>query len=294
MELETLRTFVQAVRLGSLTAAAREMNRTQPAITMQIQKLEQEAGEPLLLREPRGVRPTRAGEILYARAQTLLQDAEDLLEEVRAVGSLRAGTLRIGATDVMAIGYLPRVLKAFRERFPGVQTAVEVEGSRALGERVAKSELDLALVTLPLENPALTFTLVDREAVIFVAAPDYPGARRRLSLEDLAREPLIHHKRDSVTREEVAAAFRVQGLEPNVAMEVSSPEAIKELVALGLGIAPLSRSQVAGDRRAGRLIRLRTPEFRCWRRSGLVQLRVRKPSRVARAFVASLPKPPSP
>ena len=290
MELESLRTFIQAVRLGSLTAAAHAMARTQPAITMQIKRLEQEAGERLLLRVPRGVRPTRAGEILYARAQVLLRDADDLLAEVRAVGSLRTGALRIGATDVMALGYLPRVLKAFRERYPGIQTAVEVEGSRALGDRVAKSELDLALVTLPLENPVLEFTLVHREPVVFVAEPHYAAVGRRLSLTDLAREPMIHHKRDSVTREEVAAVFRVQGLEPNVAMEVSSPEAIKELVALGLGIAPLSRSQVEADCQAGRLVRLRTPEFRCWRRSGLIHLRGAKQSRVVAAFIGFLPK----
>jgi DNA-binding transcriptional LysR family regulator len=290
MDLDAMRTFVLAVQQGSLTAAARSRSRTQPAVTAQIQALERAVGDTLLVREARGVRATRAGEILYARAQGILRETDELLDELRAGGSLRRGRLRIGATDVMAIGFLPQVLRRYRRRYPGVQVGVEVAGSRPLAERVRRGELDLALVTLPCEHAELETDEVRREPVYFVGAPRHPLTRRRLTLAELAREPIIHHGSDSVTRAEVAALFRVRGLEPRIAMEVSSPEAMKQLVLLGLGVAPFSRSQVAGELKSGRLVRLRVTGFRCWRRSGLIRRRAAPPLRAVSAFLEMLPR----
>ncbi|MCK4304723.1 MAG: LysR family transcriptional regulator [Candidatus Eisenbacteria sp.] len=289
MELESLRTFVMAVRLGSLTAAARELGRTQPAITVQIQGLEREVGDRLLVRRPRGVRPTAAGEILYSRGQAMLREARELLDELRDIGSLRSGELHIGATDVMAIGHLPKILARFKRRYPGIRVAVEVEGSRGLAARVRSGDLDLAIVTLPADHPDLETREIHREPVYLVGAPGHHLARRRVDLGEIAQEALIHHKRDSVTRREVEAVFRAHGLEPRVAMEVNSPEAIKELVALGLGIAPLSRSQVSKERQTGKLVRLTVPAFSCWRRSGLIRRRGVPPLRVVAALMDMLP-----
>jgi len=289
MELESLRTFIAAVRAGSLTAASRRLHRSQPAITIQIQALEREAQTALLVRGPRGVRPTPAGELLYARARGLLQEAESLVDDLRSVGALRRGRLRVGATDVMATGLLPKVLARFRRRYPGIQVSVSVEGSRGLGAAVVAGDLDLALVTLPLEHPDLVIGEIHRERIYFVAAPDHHLRGGRLTLAQLAGEPMIHHRAGSVTREEVGAVFRLHGFEPRVAMEVSSPEAIKALVALGLGIAPLSQSQIAGELGEGRLRRLRVPEFRCWRRSGLIRRRDAVSLRAIEAFGAMMP-----
>ncbi|MFH1144276.1 MAG: LysR family transcriptional regulator [Candidatus Eisenbacteria bacterium] len=289
MDLDTLESFVQAVQLGSLSAAARARWRTQPAITAQVRNLEREVGDRLLVREARGVRPTPAGQILYTRAQEILRQSHELLEELRAGSSLQRGRLRIGATDVMAIHLLPPVLARYRERYPGVRIAVEVRGSRALVERVARGDLDLALVTLPVEQAGLVVGEVHREPVFFVAAPDHPWRRRRVSLEEVALEGMIHHHSDSITREEVAAIFRVKGLEPRVTMEVSSPEAVKALVALGLGVAPLSRAQVSAELAQGRLVRLAVRGFRCWRRSGVIRRREAAPLRSVSALLSLLP-----
>lgn len=290
MDLDALRTFVLAVRLGSLSAAARARGRSQPSLTAQVQALERSVGDSLLTRGARGVRPTPAGELLYGRAQGLLQEADELLEELRAGGSLKRGRLRIGSTDVMAIALLPRWVGRFRARYPGVQLTVSVAGSRALARRVLAGELDLALVTLPLEEEGLASEEVHREPVSFVAAAGHPAARRRMGLAELAAQPIIHHSGESVTRAEVAAVFRRRGLEPHVAMEVSSPEAMKALVLLGLGVAPFSRSQVAAELEGGRLVRLRVSGFRCYRRSGVVRRRDAPPLRAVSAFLAMRPR----
>jgi DNA-binding transcriptional LysR family regulator len=291
MELDSMRAFVLAVQLGSVTAAARALALSQPAVTTRLKGLERDAGELLLVRGRRGVRPTRAGEIFYARAQQVLKSIDELQAELRASGSLRRGTLRIGATDVMAVYYLPRVLMRVKRRYPGIQVEVQVEGSRRLSERVRSGDLDLALVTLPVEHPELETSEIHRERIEMVASQEHRLARRRrVGLGELAREPLIEHRRDSVTREMVDAVFRVHGFEPHVAMEVSSPEAMKQLVALGLGIAPLSRSLIAEEIAQGRLVRLRVPEFRCWRRSGIIRRSQAPALRVVSAFLALLPR----
>ena len=291
MDLDELRSFVWTVRLGSITAAARRLYRTQPALSVQIQALEREAGDRLLVRGARGVRATAAGELLYRRAQLLLREADDILEELQAGGSLRRGRLRVGATDLMAIHLLPRVLERYRRRYPGVQVAVEVEGSRGLRERVLRGDLDLAFVTLPQEHADLVVRELHRDEMIWITAPDHPLAgRRRVPAERLAGEMVIQHGGDSVSRREIEGALQREGLVVGVAMEVSSPEAIRELVALGLGIAPLTRSQVQGDLRNGRLGSFRVAGLRIFRRSGLIHRRDAPDLRAAAALLALLPK----
>ncbi len=289
MDLESLRSFVWAVRLGSLTAAAKRLCRTQPALSVQIQGLEREAGDRLLVREARGVRPTPTGELLYRRAQHLLLEADDLVAELQAAGSLERGRLRLGATDLTAIHLLPRVLKRYRQRYPGVQIGVQVEGSRGLQARVLRGDLDLALVTLPQEHPDLESELLQEDEVIWITAPDHPlSGRRRVRLEALSSEPLIHHGPESITRAEVERALRDHGLEARVSMEVNSPEAIKQLVGLGLGIAPLAESQVRAEIRSGRLGRFQVQGLRMSRRSGVVRRRDLRPIRAAEALLQML------
>jgi len=291
MELEPLRSFVAAIEAGSLTGAARRRHRSQPAITAQIQGLEREIGDRLLVRAARGVRATPAGTTLYRRARAILREADELLEQLRAGGRLEHGQLRIGTTDVMAINYLPPRLQRFRTRYPGIQWRVTVAGSRLLAERVARGELDLALVTLPCRVPGLEARELHREPLCFVAAAQRARRHRRWTLAAVAAEPVIHHAADSVTRAEVAAVFRARGLEPRVTMEVNSPEAIKQLVALDLGLAPLSASQAREPAGAGRIRRLRIPDFECWRRSGVVVPAGSPALRAVSAFLRMLPSP---
>lgn len=291
MDLEAMRALVMTVQLGSVTAAARALHRSQPAVSARLRALEREVGEALLVRQARGVLATRAGERFCARAQDILRGVDEMQTEVQATGARLHGTLRIGATDVMAVYYLPQLLVRFRQKHPGIQLEMAVDASRPLAERVRSADLDLAFVTLPAEQPELIARELHRDRVIMLAAPDHRlASRRRVSLAELAAEPMIEHRRDSVTREMVDAVFRVQGLEPRVAMEVSSPAAMKELVALGLGIAPLSHSLVANELAEGKLVRLRAPDFRCFRRSGIVRRRQAVPQRAVSAFLALLPR----
>lgn len=140
---ELLRSFVSVSETRGFTNAARALNRTQSAVSLQIKRLEEEVGERLFRRTSRQVVPTRAAEALlpYARRILHLQD-----EATAAVGSAGRGrSLRLGITEEQALIYLPNIIPLFSERFPGVQLNVVCDLSTGLQERMEEGELDIAL-----------------------------------------------------------------------------------------------------------------------------------------------------
>ncbi len=288
MRLSDLETFVLAVQEGSLTAAARRLFLSQPAVSARLDRLEAGAGQPLLRRTGRGVRPTEAGERLYARARTLLEAAKSLEDELRPEGPLR-GRLALGATDLVAVHHLPKVLARLRRDHPELELAVQVDGTAALWRALEEDRIELALATLPAPSPRFSTEEMFDDPILLVASPDHPAAPGLgRDLRVLAAEPWIHHKRDSITRQLVDAHFAARGLVLRTEMEISSPEAIKALVAARLGLAALPACSVQRELDEGKLIALRVPGFDLHRISGLVRRRNAPDTRATLAFLDAL------
>jgi len=287
IEIFSLRCLEAASRLGSLSAAARALGVSQPAVTVQVSALERRLGTRLLDRLARGVRPTPAGEVALERARRVL-------DEIRALeGSLDSGPvrglLRIGSTDVVVLHRLPPILRRFRSRHPQVDLELKIEGSLALAQAVRAREIELALVTLPIPDPPGSVRPLYRDRLCFVASPGHHLAqRRRVALRELAASPLLAHKAGSVTRALVEGYFTARGLIPRVAMEVSSPEVLRRMAQSGLGIAILPEASVHEDVRRGRLRILKVQGWRLDRVSGLLLPPAGPPSRAGRAFLAIL------
>ncbi|MBD3336550.1 MAG: LysR family transcriptional regulator [Candidatus Eisenbacteria bacterium] len=289
MEFQQLRSFLEVSRRGSLTAAAKALHRTQPAISTQLRNLERELGQRLFIRRRRGVELTEVGRHLVRRTEEWLREMEGTLEEVRVWGSLERGHLRLGTTDVAAAHWLPPLIRTFRRRHPAVRMTVTVEGSRTLLHQLERGDVELAVVTLPAGGADLTVRPVHREPLIVVTPARHPLAgRRRVSLERLAREPLILHKPESVTRRTIEAVFRARGLLPHIAMEMSHPEPMKRLVRAGLGLSILPESLVREDLRRRLLGRVSVSGWNLERRSGLVWASWRPLTETAAAWAALL------
>lgn len=169
MDPELLRAFVTVAETGGFTTAARALNRTQSAISLQIKRLEDRVGAPLFTRTSRQVTPTKAAGALlpYARRILRLQD-----EAEAAIGSMARGrSLRFGISDEQAMIYLPQLIPVFSDRYPDVQLQVECDMSTRLLEKLDEGELDLALTIR--HGPVGKGEVVGRENLVWVAGADF-------------------------------------------------------------------------------------------------------------------------
>ncbi|MBM3285825.1 MAG: LysR family transcriptional regulator [Candidatus Eisenbacteria bacterium] len=292
IDLFALRCLDAAARSGSLTAAARALGVSQPAVSIRVSRLERQLGVQLLARRARGV-------ALTAEGRTVLERARKVLDELRSIeGDLRRGplegTLRFGSTDVILEHRLPPLLRVFRKRHPGVGLELVSEGSLALAEGVRAREIEFALATLPIPDPPGPVRPLFRDRLCFVASPTHPLAgRRSVSLREISEAPLLAHKRGSVTRDLIEGYFVSRGLRPRVAMEVSSPEVMRTMARGGLGVAVLPEIALAEDLRRDRLAIVTVRGWSLDRLSGLLLPPGGAGSRAGRAFLRLLDRSPS-
>lgn len=176
MELRHLQAFVAIVEEGSLSAAAQRHHLSQPALSQQVRALEEELGETLLHRRPRGVEPTAAGELLVEHARGLLAQAERLRGDFRNRRELESGKIAFGIIPTLAPYLLPQLLGAFRKNHPGVIVEIDESRTDQLVPRVANGEIEFAILS---------------------GAPAAERKRASLSLRELFREPLLLATPDS-------------------------------------------------------------------------------------------------
>src|SRR5688572_24020698 len=155
MEVRQLRYFLSTVRLGSVGAAAAEHFVTQPAVSLQLRKLESTLGQKLLVRRGRKLAPTEAGLVLAARAEDILRSLDALDAELRGLDQLEHGHLRLGSTDAASVYVLPEVYRSFHRTYPGVRIDITVGDTRHLLDALASGRIELATATLPVEGAGL-------------------------------------------------------------------------------------------------------------------------------------------
>ena len=246
MDPKRLLIFRTVARAGSISAAARELGWTQPAVSQHLRALERSAGCGLLLRGAGGVELTEPGRVLLARADAVAAQLHMAEEELADLTALRRGRVRLAAYPSAAATLVPRTVAGLRRRHPEIDVELaEAEPPEALA-LIASGDADLALVfayddEAPAEGAGLVWRALGEEPVSLVVAPDHPVAeRRRLTLADLAHEPWI------VGCERCRAhAVRVcadAGFEPAVRHVSDDYVVVQNLVAVGLGVSLLPRS----------------------------------------------------
>jgi DNA-binding transcriptional LysR family regulator len=289
MEIRQLSYLLSAVRHGSIKEAAREHFVTQPAVSIQLRKLEEEVGERLLIRSGRRVVPTQAGEAFIGRADDILKRVESLRVSTEEYRSLRTGFLRLGAIDSAGVYVLPPVFRAFRRKFPGIEIRVAVSDTRGLMRSLRAGEIELAVATLPLSIEGLTVRPIYRDQLVLVAHPRHALARaRRPSLRAVAETGLIMYPPESTTRRLIEQVFLAAGISPRAAMEISSPEAMKRLTETGLGASILPYQVVAPELRRGTLKAIATGKSQFYRMLGAVYKNDEDLSPPAREFLNML------
>ncbi|WP_433454537.1 LysR family transcriptional regulator [Streptomyces sp. CA-142005] len=259
MQFQQLQYFVAVAETRHFTRAAELVHVAQPSLSQQIKALERELGADLFLRARGNISLTDAGEALLPLARRILADADTARHEVQELVQLRRGRVRLGATPSLCTGLLPDVLRAFHDRYPGIQLLIEEGGSHDLVRHLARGALDLALLVLPLPTPAPALTTVEllREDLVVVSSPEAPapghGARRVVDITDLEGERLVMFRHGYDLRELTVAACRSAGFEPEFAVEGGEMDAVLGFVRAGLGVAVVPQMVAT---RAGRGLRV--------------------------------------
>jgi DNA-binding transcriptional LysR family regulator len=238
VEVQQARLFLAVAREGSFSAAARRLYRTQPTVSMAIQKLERELGARLFERVGHGVRLTRPGRMLLESTGPLLEQwdrTRSLLKE-SADGVLR-GPVQVGAGEAAIFYLLPGPIRSFLRRHPRVEVVVRHHSAEDTLTILREGEIDFALRSLP-EPPADMVYVPFRKADRLLIAPrNHPIHRARsLTFELLSRHPFILPRQGSATRKLVEGLFAERGLPLKISLEAGGWETIKRYAGLGLGI----------------------------------------------------------
>jgi DNA-binding transcriptional LysR family regulator len=251
LRADRLRAFVAVARCGGFSAAARELEQAQSAVSQAVASLEAELGESLFVRDGRRVRLSEAGALLLPRAERAFAEIAAGLDELAARRGLSVGTVRLGTSDTLATYVLPPVFAAFRRRHPGIELRLDNRPSPVVAGRVGDGALDLGIVTLPLPGhlAAQVHTLPlgpQRDALI--APPGHAlAARRRVRLADLAPYPLLLLDRTTATRAYLDERFAAARITPRVIMEMNGVEVLKRLVELGFGMSIVPAAAAARE-----------------------------------------------
>ncbi|TXN30004.1 LysR family transcriptional regulator [Lacisediminihabitans profunda] len=247
IEIKHLRLLQALAEEGSLSAAARSLGYSQPAVTQQIQRLEADLNTPLLTRAHTGVRLTGAGEVLLRHGASVLSTLALARAEVEAVAGLRAGMVRVASFPSAAATVIPHAFAAVTQRHPGIAfTLLEALPDQAL-ELLRNGECDLAVVyeystgfeTEPLPTSAAADEMSTEllHENVYIALPrEHPASRRRqVAMRDLSAERWIAGCPSC--RGNLTTACAAAGFEPDVAFETDDYVALQGLVVAGLGVA---------------------------------------------------------
>ena len=241
MQLRTLRAFVEVVRQGGFSQAAKVVFATQSTVSKAVKQLEDEIGVPLLDRIGHRSVLTVAGEVVFRRALKILAEHEDLAAELSELQGLRRGALRLGLPALSSNTFAP-LFAVYRERYSGIDIRLVEHGSGRLEEILRAGEIDVAASLLPVSDD-FEWQEVQRERLMVLVSAGHTLARQpQVDLLGLRNEPFLLFEPGFALNRLILDACRKRGFEPTVAARSSQVDFIVELVATGLGIAFLPQS----------------------------------------------------
>ncbi len=282
-----LETFTTVARLGNFTRAAEALHLTQPAVSIQIRQIADVVGLPLFEQVGREVRLTAAGQELLQTARELDDSWNRFESAVDALKGLKKGRLRV-ALVTTAKYFLPRMLGTFCRRYPDIEIELEVANRARIVERLRANEDDLYIMSFPPEELDVIATPFLDNPLVVVAPIDYPLPDRPLSLADLAPYPFLMRETGSGTRKAIDRHLAKSAHALNIKLALGSNEAIRDLVATGMGLAILSRHVLGEHPEQDGLRILNVSGFPLQQPWSVVHLRQKILSLPARAFMDQL------
>ncbi|HEX3953921.1 MAG TPA: LysR family transcriptional regulator [Stellaceae bacterium] len=286
LNLDQLASFATVVELGSFSAAAERLSLSQPAVSLQIRQLERRLGVALLERVGRRVQPTEAGRNLLPHIDAIDRAVAGAIDAVASHARGVAGRVRLGTGATACIYLLPPVLRELRRAYAALDIVVRTGNTPDILKALEENALDVALVTLPAPGRSLVVEklLNDEIVAVFAAGVEPPHAVTAAALADL---PVVLYEPGGNARRVIDDWFRRAGVSLKPVMELGNIEAIKQLVAAGLGCGLLPRLAVSNEAAASDLV-VRSLSPVLHRQIGLVLRRDKVPDRGLKEAIAAL------
>lgn len=285
MELSTLRVFMTIASERSFSRAAVKLSRTQPAVSLALQRLENELGEQLLDRLAKDVVLTDAGRTVLEYARRFQSLESEMLNSITELRDRAAGRLAIGANESTTL-YLLRHIEHYRKLYPHVKVQVRRSFSSRIPDEIADGNLELGVISYQPRDERLLATVIFTDSLAFVVSPKHRLARRRqVPISELGDETFIAHNVLSPYREIVLRVFRERGVPLKMDIEMPTVETIRWMVEANRGVAFLPRMCVEQELAEKRLVAVRVPEIEFERKIYLVQPARRAVSYAADAFL---------
>lgn len=285
MELHAIRVFLTVAIEKSFSRAAEKLLRTQPAISLAVQRLESELGEKLIDRSGKELLLTDAGKIVleYARRfETLEGDMGNALNEMR---DNSAGQLVIGANESTTL-YLIQHIVQYRDLYPKVKVRIRRSLSSKIPAQLIDGELELGVISYDPNDDRLEASVIYTDHLAFVVSPQHRFAQlKQVSITELGMETFIAHNVLSPYREMVLREFQRHKVALNMDVEMPTVETIRILVQRNQGVAFLPKMCVEQEIEAGLLCEVKIPELMVDRKIYLVQPARRALSHAAHAFL---------
>jgi aminoethylphosphonate catabolism LysR family transcriptional regulator len=283
MRLTQLRSFHAVARMGSFTRAAEHLHVSQPTITTQVRLLEETYKVELFHRRGRRVQLTELGERLLQVSQQIFGLEADAVQLLGDAGELRSGHLRVAAVGPH---HVTKMLVDFNLRYPGIKVSVSTGNSQDVLERLLDYRADVGvLAQFERDERFVAVPFSEHPVVIFTSSAHRFARQRSIRIADLQGERLILREQGSTTRKALEGALNKGRVKPEVVMEISSREIIREAVAQGIGIAAVSAVEyVPGP--GLHMVRIRDAEIRTY--AHVLCLAERREMRMVRAFFDTL------
>jgi len=257
LTLRQLQCFSAVAKNLSYTRAAEELHLTQPAVSMQIRQLEQQAGLALTEQFGKKVHLTEAGTEVYRYARLILQQVDEMDDVLDKLKGFAGGRLKIAAIS-SANYFAPRLLGTFQQRFPEVSVSMDVTNQKAVLRQVIDNEVDMAIMGQPPKDSHVEAIAFMENPLVIVAPPEHRLAKRkRIAQKELEEEVFLVREPGSGTRGAMERFFREQKLKLTTGMGMGSLTSIKQGVQAELGLGLLPRGAVRLELQLGHLVELK-------------------------------------
>jgi len=286
-----LKVFFYAAKCQSFTLASTKLHITQPAVTAQIKLLEEYCGFKLFKKKGRKVHLTDEGRTLLdyvAKAFQYEKEIDGVIEEMR---ELKRGILRLGTTKTYARYFMPFMMARFHESFPQIKICLDEGSSLEMALSLLDLRNEVAIIAKVEEHPDICFAPFSQEELVLIISPDHQLVKKKsITMSDLSNEPVIMKEAGSGTRKIVNRLFHGHGIVPNILMETSNTEFIKQLVQRGDGVSFVVREAVVSESQEGKIATLPVRGEKLFLDVSIAYLKNQPLSPPAQAFLGLLSK----